>query len=64
METLSRWVRAKRCGDSSACIQVAVSPVDGAVVIKSNSGLMSATAAEWKAFVQGVEEGDFRSTYT
>ena len=55
------WRRSTRCA-SSACVEVA--RVADRYLIRSSEDpdgpILAFTAAEWTAFVEGVEAGDFR----
>jgi hypothetical protein len=54
------WRVARRC-NGGACVRVAAT--DGTVLIgdtKDPQGpVLSYTAAEWRAFVEGIRQGDF-----
>lgn len=51
---------ATRCGESSHCLQFRTS-ADGVEIRNSADPdtVLTATAAEWHAFVTGVKTGDF-----
>jgi hypothetical protein len=55
------WRKSSRCS-SSACVEVA--RVAGEYLIRDSKDpegtVLSFSAAEWKAFVEGVAAGDFR----
>jgi hypothetical protein len=54
------WRRSSRCG-SSACVEVA--PTDSGVLVRDSKNPHRAplafSHAEWRAFQDGVEGGDF-----
>ncbi|GIE98289.1 DUF397 domain-containing protein [Paractinoplanes rishiriensis] len=55
------WRKSSRCG-TGACVEVA--KVDEEYLIRDSKDpggtVLSFTAQEWKAFVEGVAAGDFR----
>lgn len=55
------WRRSSRCG-STTCVEVA--RVEDQYLIRDSknpdAAALSFTAAEWKAFVEGVNAGEFR----
>jgi hypothetical protein len=55
----SRWYKSRKCADS-ACVEVAGAGDD--VLIRSSlqpEKIVRVTKAEWTAFVEGVQDGDF-----
>jgi hypothetical protein len=56
------WRKSTRCG-SSSCVEVAKIDDDSYLVRDSKNpdqATLTFTAAEWSAFVAGVQAGDFR----
>jgi len=55
----SRWYKSRKCADSS-CVEVAGSGDD--ILIRNSlqpEKIVRVTKAEWTAFVEGVQNGDF-----
>ncbi len=55
-----QWRKSSRCG-TNTCVEVA--KVDGEYLVRDsknpNMAPLAFTAAEWNAFVQGVNAGEF-----
>jgi Domain of unknown function (DUF397) len=59
MDRAVEWFRSKSCSDS-ACVEIASSGDD--VLIRSSNHpeeVVRCTPSEWRAFIAGVEAGDF-----
>jgi hypothetical protein len=55
----SRWYKSRKCADA-ACLEVA--GAGGDILIRSSlqpEKIVRVTKAEWTAFVEGVQDGDF-----
>jgi hypothetical protein len=56
------WRVSSHSGSDNACVAVALAP-DGEVVIHNTNrphlGTLPFTAAEWRAFVAGIKDGEF-----
>lgn len=57
---MAGWKKSSRC-DTSACVEVYVSPLGGALVRHSDKPdeILSYTDAEWEAFLAGAKDGEF-----
>jgi hypothetical protein len=59
-ESAMPWVKSGRC-ETSSCVEVAFAGDE--VLVRSSADVASPTlrftAAEWRAFVGGVRDGDF-----
>ena len=57
----TQWLRSRRC-ESGSCVEVA--KVGDQIAMRDskdpNSPILLFTGAEWDAFVEGVQAGDFQ----
>lgn len=57
---MSDWIKSKRCGESSHCLEVTASNAgDGVLIRDAAHSQIFATTAEWHAFLAGAKAGDF-----
>jgi hypothetical protein len=57
-----RWRKSRRSGNEGNCVEVADNLPDVVAVRDSkdpNGPILTFTQPEWKAFIQGVRDGEF-----
>lgn len=56
------WYASRACPNAATCVEVAVDHLDEQVLIRNSQDpdtVLRFTMAEWRAFLEGVEMGEF-----